>query len=117
ERDFASDTPTWSEEFCRLVGIDVERHGLSLSAFLDRVHPDDRALIDEGLEATRASGAPLAVDFRVVLDDGSERWLHGRAKRTVDGHGRPLSVSGTVQEITERKHAEAELRDALSLLN
>ena len=61
---------------------------------------------------------PLVADFRVTLADGTTRWLHGRAKRTVDrGRHAVRCLSGTIQDITDRRTAEAELRETLSLLN
>src|SRR3954451_24302265 len=117
ERALDSDTPTWSAEFCRLIGIDPDHDVRTLATFVDRVHPEDRATVVAGLDGARETGVPFAHDFRVILDDGTTRWLHGRAKRTSDAHGLPVAVSGTVQEITDRNHAEAELRETLSLLS
>ena len=61
-------------------------------------------------------GSPYASDFRVVLPDGTVRWLHGRGEVTEWADGRPVVMSGTAQDITERKRAETELRETLSLL-
>src|SRR5207302_8690096 len=70
-----------------------------------------------GLRRTVEEDVPLAVDVRVVLADDTIRWLHCRAKVTSWAGDRPAAVSGTVQDITERKEAEASLVDALSVLS
>src|SRR3954452_11607307 len=80
-----------------------------MEAFLARIHPDDHEAVTASLAATRDGGVPFAVDFRVVLDDGEVRWVHGRAKRSNDAGGELASLSGTIQEITERKRLENEL--------
>jgi diguanylate cyclase (GGDEF)-like protein/PAS domain S-box-containing protein len=113
--DVESATLTASDEFHRLFGIDSET-AFSWEPLLDRVHADDREAA-ETLLRTLESGAVDATDFRIVLADGGFRWLHCRGKVTDVVNGRAVSISGTAQDITDRKRAEAELREALSLLS
>jgi diguanylate cyclase (GGDEF)-like protein len=74
------------------------------------VHPDDRALIEAAVEAARTAAKPYAVDHRVVLADGSLRHLHAQGLVERDASGRPALMAGTLQDITERKQAEARIR-------
>jgi diguanylate cyclase (GGDEF)-like protein len=117
ERDLVTGEATWSPEFYRLMEMDPDGPTPSIDEFLARVHPDDRDLIGTGLATTREWGTQFTADFRTVLRDGTQRWLHCRAASAGMAGGRPVAVAGTVQEITERKHAESELRDTLSLLS
>jgi diguanylate cyclase (GGDEF)-like protein/PAS domain S-box-containing protein len=117
ERDLRAGTATWSPELFRLLGLDPEEVGAGPDAFLALVHPDDRAAFEAGLALAVDDPAhpPLAMDVRVQTADG-ERWLHCRARATVDGEGRAATIAGTVQDITDRKRADIDLHETLSLL-
>jgi two-component system cell cycle sensor histidine kinase/response regulator CckA len=85
---------------------------LTHAEWLGLVHPDDRervrAVAREGLERTRAWEA----EFRVVWPDGTMRWLLSKATVLVDHDGRPTHMTGVSFDITERKRAEAALRES-----
>ncbi len=115
--DLASGTLTWSHELYRLFGVDPGGFTPSPEAFLSRVHPEDRDAVDGEIRRTLEAGIPYARDFRVLLPEGAVRWVHGRGAVTTRVDGRPTVMSGTLQDITEHKRAEAELRDTLSLLS
>jgi diguanylate cyclase (GGDEF)-like protein/PAS domain S-box-containing protein len=116
EWDADSGRLTWSDELFRLLGMDPGAVVPSLDGFLSRLHHEDREALEEDLRRTLQAGAPHAMDFRILLPDGALRWLHSRGKVTGWADGRPTQMSGTAQDVTERKRAEAELREALSLL-
>jgi diguanylate cyclase (GGDEF)-like protein/PAS domain S-box-containing protein len=107
---------TWSDELYRLFGVADVDFTPSTRASFPGVHPDDHAAIDDDVRSALEGGPPLARDFRVTLSDGSVRWVHGRGAVTLWMDGRPIAMSGTVQDITDRKRAEAHLGEALSLL-
>ena len=115
--DLASGGLTWSHELYRLFGVDPDGFTPSPEAFLSRVHPEDRDAVDGEIRRTLEAGIPYARDFRLVLPEDTVRWVHGRGAVTTRVDGRPTVMSGTVQDITVRKRAEAELRETLSLLN
>src|SRR5205823_211158 len=117
ERDLVTMEAMWPEEFFRLLDLEPGEVEMGMDAFLARVHAEDRDMASGGGNLTLADATPFAADFRVVLNDGSTRWLHGRAKRTVAADGSLLSLSGTIQDVTERRTAEADLRETLSLLS
>jgi diguanylate cyclase (GGDEF)-like protein/PAS domain S-box-containing protein len=117
EADLVSGKQAWSDEMYRLLGIDpAGPDDARWAGLLSRVHPDDHDAV-VGLRGTIASGSPFAMDFRIILPDGSIRWVQGRGAVTDQRAGAPAVVSGTVQDITEQKRAEAEIHDTLSLLN
>ncbi len=116
ELDLVSGRLVWSDELYRLFGVDAGEVNPSPRTLLSRVHPDDQDAL-AGLRQAVESGADHALDFRILLPDGTVRWLHGRGAVTARVGGAPAVVSGTVQDITERKRAEAEIHETLSLLN
>ena len=104
------DIPTarlsWSREAYRLFGIPADMP-MDLERFLSQVHEDDRARLLEAWDAALA-GEPYAVEHRIRVGE-KVRWVSERAEILRDPDGRPVSAIGTVQDITERRHAEQEL--------
>jgi diguanylate cyclase (GGDEF)-like protein/PAS domain S-box-containing protein len=116
ELDLGTGNHVWSEEMYRLFGLDPAEPTVSRQTILSLVHPDDREAFLT-LRDTLESGVPSALDCRILLPDGSVRWVHARGEVKERRDGAPTVVSGTVQDITERKRAEADIHDTLSLLN
>jgi PAS domain S-box-containing protein len=101
----------------RLLAIGSGRHIGTLSEFLSRVHPLERAKAAAEFERCASSGADLEVDLRVQLRDGDVRWLHVRG-RTFDGRGdeavrggEPIYMTGACIDTTQRQAADAELQE------
>ncbi len=108
--DLASNRVAWSAEMYRLFGLDPAEYDGSPEAVLPVVHPEDRDAFLRNMEANFAEGESGPLDYRVVHADGSVRWLHAHGVVLRDAEGRPVKNLGTVQDITERKRAEAEHR-------
>ena len=102
----------WSAETFRLFGYEPGSLELSEAAFFDRIHPDDRDRMRFSAERFTKRAAPYENEYRIVWPDGSVRVMHSWVDFEVDAAGRPIRVIGTCQDITERKRAEEELRDA-----
>jgi PAS domain S-box-containing protein len=77
-------------------------------AFLDWVHPEDRAQVMDGQQ--RKAAGEYDLEYRMVRPDGAIRWLHARAFPVRDQRGEVIRVAGLSEDITERKEAEQALR-------
>jgi PAS domain S-box-containing protein len=104
--EIAANTVTWSDEMFRIWGLDPERFGASYEAYLETVHPDDRASVERAVEKSLESGG-FDYECRIVRRDGAERFVHARSKVVYDDGGVPVTMIGTAQDITERKEIEA----------
>lgn len=107
----------WSDEIFSLFGIPVDPVGTSYSAFLDRVHPDDRALVEEAVRRAIEEGADYEVDHRIVRSDGEIRFVHESGEVERDRAGVPLRMRGIVQDVTRSRAVERSAtrnRDMLS---
>jgi formate hydrogenlyase transcriptional activator len=77
------------------------------------VHEDDRDRVHEANQACVADpGKQYSIEYRVVRPDGVERMVDARAKVHFDENHKPLNIVGTVQDITEIKHAQNALDKA-----
>jgi signal transduction histidine kinase len=99
----------WSEEHCRLLGYDPATTKPTLELFWQRVHPEDLPWMQH--DFAEAVELKLGVDreFRVVLPDGTIKYLHGMDHAVLDEAGRLIEFVGTTVDVSDRKQAEAEL--------
>jgi PAS domain S-box-containing protein len=110
--DIVSNALAWSDEIYRVFGLQPQEFGATYPAFLDRVHPDDRAMVEEAVRRALVYDEPYSIDHRIVRPDGTVRVVHEQAEITRDSQGTPVRMIGTVQDITERKQFEAALQAA-----
>ncbi len=101
----------WSDELYRILAIDPGSGELSYERYLERIHPDDRTRFESVVSKTFEAGGSYAHEYRVVLPDGTTRWIQGRGQIEIGPEG-PARLRGTAQDITERKEAEQRLVDA-----
>ncbi|CAG1770223.1 partial Phytochrome-like protein cph1, partial [uncultured bacterium] len=93
-----------------IFGVAPQEFGATYDAFVGYVHPDDREYVQRSVSEALAGGRPYSIDHRIVLKGGLERIVHEQGEVTFGAGGRPVKMSGTVQDITERKKAEEDLR-------
>ncbi|MEA2230903.1 MAG: hypothetical protein QOD83_719 [Solirubrobacteraceae bacterium] len=108
EWEIASDTIEWSDELCRIFGIE---HGVhhSFETFMESVHPDDRAHVQSLVQEAFQCGKPFSFEHRLIRSDGVERAMLARGEVALGSDGKPARMLGTGQDITERKETEAAL--------
>ncbi len=98
----------WSEETYRIFGIDPQAP-LTAQLIQSRIHPDDvRALADANLKC-RQLGVPMNIDHRIVLPDGTIRWVAERGEVLKDAEGKPVKIIGTAFDLTLQKQYEQSL--------
>ena len=107
---------TWSEQTHRIFETDPSYFHPRRPAFMELVHPEDRAKVDAAFEASLEKGAPSTVEYRIVMADGRVKVLEEHWKVFHEEPGRPARLTGTCHDITERKKAEACLREAVEEL-
>lgn len=108
--DIINNTLVWSDEIYRIFGLKPDSFGATYEAFLNSVHPEDRQTVIDAVNAALYEKKPYSIDHRVVLPDGSTRVVHEQADVTFDSFGAPVRMVGTVQDLTEQKLAEYELK-------
>jgi PAS domain S-box-containing protein len=104
----------WSQEIFRIYNYDPQEIGPTWPQFLERVHPEDRAQIEQSakMQASEKEWVNSQNDFRIVLPDGTMKHLHSVANPVTDGSGEIAEVVGTVMDVTEQWKARTELERA-----
>src|SRR6266478_4939252 len=108
-RDMATNEYTHSsDEYARLFGFDPQRDRPPRDDFLQRIHPEDRGRHDDIIAKAARERMDYAVDYRVVLPDGTMKCLHVVGHPVCSGSGDLVQLVGTAMDVTERKRAEEE---------
>jgi len=100
----------WSDEIYRIFGLSPQQFGATYGAFLDSVHTGDRDFVKKAVNEALYEGKPYSIDHRIVLPDGTVRIVHEQAEVIFDKDGKSVRMLGTVQDITDLKRAEEELK-------
>jgi PAS domain S-box-containing protein len=106
--DIRTDELTWSEHVERLFGLEPDEFEGTFAAFLRRVHPDDRQLVNDAVDAALHGDGRYETELRVVWPDGSVHWLLAVGQVHREADGRPVRLLGLTRDITVRRVAELE---------
>lgn len=98
-----------TEELYNIYECTPQEMDNKLESFYSHVHPDD---IEEVMKADQGAleGNEYDIEYRVVTTDGKEKYVHGRTKVLFDEENNPTKLIGIVQDITERRLIENNLR-------
>jgi len=108
--NIAEGTLFWSDEIYRIFGLTPNDFTVNYDTFLKAIHPEDRSRVADAIEKSLAdSSVSYYIEHRISLPSGEARLVHEQAEITRDSNGTPLHMTGTVQDITERKKNEQEL--------
>ena len=115
ELDLESGKLTWSDELFRIFGRRPNPRGeVSFDEISEQIHPDDFMINDDfrkAMHRSRPDKEFIEFEERITKPDGTERWLHVKARKREGGQGKPDKLIGITQDITERKHSEEALRE------
>lgn len=98
----------WSDELFRLLGLNPGKDPADFGIFFKMIHPDDQPLLKKAMDDTVKYHRPLSLDYRLILRNGEIRVIHAQAELVHDESGEATVLSGTGQDITEKKKAEEE---------
>jgi PAS domain S-box-containing protein len=111
ERDHRTGHVALSKEASRIFGMEAVDLPRWQDRWLSLIHPEDRQKALEASDTALRGGQREDVEYRVVRPDGTVRVVHSQVDATFDESGRPVRQFGTMQDITELRQAERELRE------
>ena len=107
--DLQSGELLWSDEIFHMFEIDHSKFGATYEAFLNAIHPDDRAAVNEAYSNSLVTREPYEITHRLRMSDGRIKWVVEKCMSDFDAAGMPLRSRGMVQDISRLKQAELEL--------
>jgi PAS domain S-box-containing protein len=116
EIDAATGTVTLSEELFRILGLEPAPSPPNLAEQIALIHPEDLELWQTQVQRGLAAGIPFDFDYRHYRPDGTLRHVNALGKAETDVNGQVVKLFGTAIDITDRKAAEAALRQAAAEL-
>lgn len=102
----------WSDEVYRIFGLDPKTFVPEIDSVMERFHPDDRKVHEDVLANAIKNRREYSFEPRLILPDGSIRYVYSTSKGHYDDEGELLAISGFVQDITQRRQTEMDLRDS-----
>ncbi|MGK7951134.1 MAG: PAS domain S-box protein [Xenococcaceae cyanobacterium] len=106
--DLTKDNLEFTLQCKKLFGLDPEAE-INYQIFLNTLHPEDRARTDVAIRQALQNQTDYSIEYRVIISDGSVHWIAAKGKGFYNSEGEPVRMMGTVQDISDRKRAEAEL--------
>ncbi len=112
ELDLENDKLTWSDEVYRIFGLRPQEFDATYEAFLSYIHPDDRSAVDCAYSGSVLEGRDtFDIDHRIIRKDTGEiRFVREKSTYIRNSEGKIIRSIGMVQDISDRKKMEDELR-------
>src|SRR5439155_1690440 len=111
-RNVSSGDVFWSQETFRIFAFDSENTKPSYAKFLERVHPDDRPLVEQTVDTAVHERTDWELAYRIVLPDLSIRHVHAVGHPVVNEYGDLVEYIGTVRDVTHQHQGRAALEKA-----
>ncbi len=105
-----NDALYWSDGIYRIFEIEPSRFRGTHEAFLEMVHPEDKEYVKKAFSESIENKTLFSIDHRILLKNGTVKFVHNQCKTYYDEQGTALYSSGIIKDITERKQAEEELK-------
>ncbi|MDM8550966.1 PAS domain-containing protein [Desulfobacterales bacterium HSG2] len=115
--DMNSNRAEWSDNMCRLHGIEPSEYEGTFEQAVSFTHPDDASNVNQKIERMLAEKKSQLFEYRIVTPTGLVKWVEGTNRLLFDNKGEIEKVVGTVQDITERKKATQKVEDALEIVS
>jgi PAS domain S-box-containing protein len=119
ELDLTNNVLSWSDEVYRIFGLKPQEFAATYEAFLEAVHPDDRAAVDTAYSSSVTEGKDsYEIEHRIINKATQEvRVVHEKCQHVRDESGKVVRSLGMVHDITERQRAEEALRETRDYLD
>ena len=116
EWDIGSGAEHWSDEQFRIFGYRPNESVPTYETFQTALHPGDRARVLSAIDATVNQGKHYDIECRIMRPDGTERLVHCRGNVVRSPEGQAVKMTGTVLDVTERKRAEDERAQMVTVI-
>jgi len=114
--DIPSNTVFYSDRFKEILGYAADKFPDTIDAFRSRLHPEDAHAVWSAVERHLQERVPYNLEYRLKTKSGEYMWFLARGQAIWDDEGNAIRMSGSIQDITDRKIRETELRKTKNLL-
>ncbi len=112
ELDFSTNLATWSDEACRIYGLDITDNIQDYDKWLSYIHPDDKGRVLRVIEKGQNSLTGFSLHHRIITQKDEIKHIFFQAHFDLDNHGVPFRMHGVAHDVTEIQEAENALRQS-----
>ncbi len=102
---------SWTDELYRIYGLEPQSEVITFESYLTFVHTEDREMVIGTVRQSLETGHPYIFFHRIILRDGTLKFLHARGEAVKDAQGKVIQLVGSAQDVTVQKKTEAGLRE------
>jgi PAS domain S-box-containing protein len=110
--DMVTHEAFWSEEAYNILGVNKDGSKLSYETFFNTIHSGDKEMFSIERNDVLAGKKDMDIEFRVVLANGIQKWIHGFGKLIKNEKGETVGLEGTIQDITTAKMLKLALEES-----
>lgn len=110
-----ADAITWSDELYIIFGVEQTDEPMTFERYMSFIHPDDRKALTATINRAVQKTQSFTVDHRIVLADGSVRYIHSDGQALTDDNGIVNRMIGTARDITDTMLLEKAKNDFVSV--
>lgn len=96
----------WSNGVFAIYGFPITPKAPSMQEFLDQCHTEDVQILQRSIQYGLAEKKPYTVEYRLIMPDGSVKWIFNKGRPIVGPNGTVDLLVGTIQDVTNLKHSE-----------
>lgn len=115
--DIKSGNLEWSDEIYNIFELNKKSFVASYEGFLNAIHPDDRAKVNDAFTKSLENKTPYEINHRLKMDDGRIKYVHEKGESYYNDAGEPILSHGTVQDTTKTTIVENKLKTYLQLID
>ena len=104
-------TSNWSEEMFHVWGLDPKNEVQNYDELRKLIHSDDRQRFVVAVNDALEKGLPYNIELRILSPDGDEHTIISQCNPQIDKQGKVIRLTGTTQDITERKRVEEVIKN------
>ncbi|WP_166521950.1 PAS domain-containing protein [Flagellimonas ochracea] len=108
--DMVKDKITWSDQLYKVFGQDPETFEANYEGLMGIIHPEDREAFNADVENCIKNKVLHDIVHRIVLIDGSIRFVHQKGKAFYNAKGEPYRMAGTTQDVTFIERAKRRIQ-------
>ena len=109
EYDHETKQKTWSDELFNILGFDKNSSIPDCQEIMERIYPEDRRLVSNTLVTGHQKGLSWELNYRLLMPDGTIKYIESRGEPTVDSEGQVLKVLEIIMDVSDRVRAEKSL--------
>ena len=102
----------WSDEQCRIFGLEPTENIQTIATWLSFIHPDDLDFVHSVLRDNQGNINNYSFDFRIIRNNKEIRYIHAIASSDLANDGKIIGFHGAIHDITEKKIIDEELKNS-----